>query len=125
MKPLKIEGKDDTPKVILDKEESKFEISGKSLPEDVFAFYGPIFNWLETYVKDPNNETIFEMNIEYFNSASHKAINQVLETLANIHGAGQGVLVKWHFLRDDDDMLESGHDYAELTGLKFEYIGYE
>jgi Holliday junction resolvase RusA-like endonuclease len=125
MEPILIEGKDDTPMVILNKEENKFEITGKSLPENVTDFYGPIFDWLEKYVENPNDETVVEMKIEYFNSASHKAINQVFETLANIQKSGKDILVKWYFLRDDDDMLESGHDYADLTGLEFEYIGYE
>lgn len=125
MRSLIIDGKDDTPMVILDKQENKFEITGKSLPEDVTEFYGPIFNWLEEYVRDPHDETVVEMNIEYFNSASHKAINQVLEILAQLQKAGKKILIKWYFLREDDDMLESGHDYADLTGLNFEYIGYE
>lgn len=125
MEPILIEGKDDTPMVILNKEENKFEITGKSLPENVTDFYGPIFDWLEKYVENPNDETVLEMKIEYFNSASHKAINQVFETLTNIRKSGKNILVKWYFLSDDDDMLESGRDYADLTGLEFEYIGYE
>ncbi len=125
MEPILIEGKDDTPMVILNKEENKFEITGKSLPENVTDFYGPIFDWLEKYVEDPNDETVLEMKIEYFNSASHKAINQVFETLTNIRNSGKNILVKWHFLSDDDDMLEAGKDYADLSGLEFEYIGYE
>lgn len=125
MEPLKIEGKDDTPMVILDRQENKFEITGKSLPENVTEFYDPIFNWLEKYVEDPNDETVVEMNIEYFNSASHKAINDFFEILGRINKKGKSVLIRWYFLRDDEDMLESGHDYADLTGLEFEYLGYE
>ena len=104
---------------------SHHNLTGKSLPENVTDFYGPIFDWLEKYVEDPNDETVLEMKIEYFNSASHKAINQVFETLTNIRKSGKNILVKWHFLSDDDDMLEAGKDYADLSGLEFEYIGYE
>ncbi len=125
MQALTIEEKDDTPMVILDKNNQVFEISGKSLPEDVLEFYQPIYDWLESYVGEPNDETVFKMNIKYFNSASHKAINDIMDILAEVNELGKKVLVQWHFLRDDDDMHEAGLDYAELTGLAFEYIGHD
>ena len=125
MQPLIINEQDDTPKVILDQENNIFEISGKSLPEDVLSFYQPIYDWLEKYIKNPNNDTQFTMNIDYFNSASHKAINDLLDILAHIKKNGKPVKVIWHYLRDDDDMLETGKDYADVTGLDFEFISYE
>lgn len=125
MKPLYIAGTDDTPEISFDSEANTFKITGKSLPENVTDFYEPVYKWLENYVKAPNEESAFDLNIEYFNSASHKAINQLLEILSEINNSGNKVLIKWHFLREDEDMLESGHDYAELTGLPFEYLGYD
>lgn len=125
MQALHIERTDDTPKVVFDMQAPEFEISGKSLPEDVWVFYEPLFDWLEEYTKSPLDKTVVKLNIEYFNSASHKAINDLLEIFADIPKKGKSVLIKWHFLREDEDMLESGHDFADLTGLNFEYIGYE
>lgn len=125
MQTLKIEAKEDTPEVVLDKEAQVFKITGKSLPEDVMEFYHPVYQWLEEYVKSPNPETIFVMNIEYFNSASHKAINDLLDILSEIKSSRNSILIKWHFLREDEDMLEAGHDYADLTGLDFDYVGYD
>ena len=42
METIKIQGTEDTPKVILDKESELMEISGRSLPEDVASFYEPV-----------------------------------------------------------------------------------
>ena len=47
METIKILGTDDTPNVILDANNEIFEISGRSLPEDVSAFYEPILSWLD------------------------------------------------------------------------------
>lgn len=116
------EPKEDTPKVIFDKQKGIFELTGKSLPENVVDFYQPLYDWLEQYIKEPNEETIIKLQIDYFNSASHKAINQLLEILALIQV--KKVLVRWHYLQEDEDMLESGHDFCDLTGLKFEYISF-
>ena len=59
METIKIMGTDDTPTVILDAENDIFEISGRSLPEDVTAFYDPILNWLDEYAGSPNAKTAF------------------------------------------------------------------
>ena len=53
MRVIKIQGSDDTPKVILDADNNTFEISGRSLPEDVVAFYDPILEWLDEYAQNP------------------------------------------------------------------------
>ena len=70
MEALIIEEGNNTPKVILDQENGKFEISGQSLPEDVMGFYEPVFNWLEDYIRQPNKRTEFNFRLMYFNSAS-------------------------------------------------------
>lgn len=124
MQVLSIDAKEDTPMVMLDSENQVFEIIGKSLPEDVLEFYQPVFDWLEEYVKAPNDSTVFKMKIEYFNSASHKVINDILEILAEIKTAGNSIKIHWHYLEDDEDMLEAGQDFADLTGLDFEYVSY-
>ena len=74
METIKIQGTEDTPKVILDKENELMEISGRSLPEDVTAFYEPILNWLNEYSESPNKKTIFNFKLVYFNTASSKLL---------------------------------------------------
>lgn len=59
MAALRIEPADDTPLVILDKQNKQFEISGKSMPEDVIRFYGPVLDWMNEYKTDPLDKTIF------------------------------------------------------------------
>ena len=49
----------DTPKVILDKDNGIFEISGRSYPEDTAEFYIPILDWIAKYVEDANKSTKF------------------------------------------------------------------
>jgi hypothetical protein len=124
MKPLFIEGKEDTPEINFDKEQGIFDITGRSLPEDIVRFYTPIYDWLQDYINNPNDVTIVNMKIDYFNSASHKAINEILEILTDLLKTGKKITINWHYLEDDDDMHESGLDFEELTGLNFEYRAY-
>jgi len=126
MQVIKIKGSDDTPKVILDIESNPhvLEISGRSLPEDVVAFYEPILEWLEEYAQAPATKTVFDFKLEYFNTASSKLILDILLKLEDMADDGNDVLVRWHYPDDDEDMEEAGDEYADIVEVSFEKVPY-
>jgi hypothetical protein len=124
METIKIQGTEDTPKVTLDKENEVMEISGRSLPEDVSSFYGPILSWLDEYAQSPNKKTIFNFKLVYFNTASSKLLLDVLMKLEEIHEAGHDVLIRWHYPEDDEDMEEAGEEYSDIVDVPFEQVSY-
>lgn len=121
---IKIKGTDDTPSVILDAASNIFEIAGRSLPEDVAAFYSPIIEWLDKYIQSPNPKTNFNFKLVYFNTASSKLLLDILMKLEELHKTGKEVLVKWHYSEDDEDMKEAGEEYADIVDVPFEQISY-
>jgi hypothetical protein len=121
MEPLLIKATDDTPEIILNKSKGIFNITGKSLPEDVIEFYSPVFSWFEQYVANPNDETHLQIKVVYFNSASQRALNEIFSILSRIHVKGKKVYVDWYYNEDDDEMREAGKEYAEITNLPFSY----
>jgi hypothetical protein len=123
MEVIKILGTDDTPSVTLDAANSNFEIAGRSLPEDVAAFYKPILEWIDKYVQGPNAKTVFNFKLIYFNTASSKMLLDILMKLEDLHTSGKEVLVKWHYPEDDEDMKEAGEEYADIVDVPFEQIG--
>jgi hypothetical protein len=124
METIKIQGTEDTPKVILDKDKEIMEISGRSLPEDVASFYEPVLTWLEEYAQSPNKKTVFNFKLVYFNTASSKLLLDILMKLEEIHEAGHDVLIRWHFPEDDEDMEEAGEEYADIVDVPFEQVSY-
>jgi len=124
MEAIKIKGTEDTPTVIFDAAENYFEISGRSLPEDVTSFYSPLLSWLSEYAKQPNPKTVFNFKLEYFNTASSKLILDVLMKLEELTRAGHDVLVRWHYPEDDEDMQEAGNEYADIVEVPFELVSY-
>ncbi|HAN77525.1 MAG TPA: nuclear pore complex subunit [Bacteroidales bacterium] len=124
MEVIKIKGTDDTPNVVLDAETGTFEISGRSLPEDVAAFYEPIIEWLDLYAKSPMAKTVFDFKLEYFNTASSKLLLDVLLKLEDMADDGNEVLVRWHYPDDDEDMQEAGEEYADIVDVPFEQVSY-
>lgn len=120
MEILNIEGAEDTPKIILDKANGIFEISGRSLPEDCAEFYKPVLQWIRSYAKEANAVTEFVFNLEYFNTASSKLILDVLSALDEIEGA----IIHWHYQEDDEDMMEAGEEYRDLIEIPLELKSY-
>jgi len=124
MESINLEGTEDTPRVLLDPGKNIFEISGRSLPEDCAQFYGPILKWLDAYVGSPNANTIFEVKLEYFNTASSKMILDVLSRMEKLKESGKQVTIQWYSHDDDEDMQEAGEEFAELVEVPFEYKVY-
>lgn len=125
MEAKRLQGNDENPEVILDKATNEFRFTGKSLPEDVKEFYTPILEWIENYVEDPNEETLVEFDMEYFNSASSKQLLDVLERFAILAENGKGtVKVRWRFMEDDEDMEDAGESYADIVDIPFEMESY-
>ena len=120
MEILNLEGTEDTPKIILDKKNGIFEISGRSLPEDSAEFYRPVIDWIKQYGASPNPTTEFVLKLEYFNTASSKLILDVLSALEDING----MKILWYFHEDDEDMEEAGQEFSELVEIPFEFKTY-
>ena len=125
METLKIEGTEDSPKIILDPGENILEISGRSLPEDVNTFYEPILSWIEEYAKDPQENTVFNFKLTYFNTASSKVILDILTQFEEMIEEGRQVLVRWHFPEEDEDMQEAGKEFDEMIEVPFDHTLYD
>jgi len=124
MEPLRLEQTDDSPLIELDQENNLFEISGKSLPEDVVDFYMPVLDWLNVYRANPNPKTEFSFKLIYFNTASSKLILDILMIFEEMVEDGHDVMVKWLSLQSDEDMQEAGKEYEEMVEVPFEHATY-
>jgi hypothetical protein len=120
MQIINLEGTEDTPKIILDKSNGIFEVSGRSLPEDSAEFYQPVLDWIDDYKASPNPSTDFVIKLEYFNTASSKLILDLLSQLEDI----SNVTIQWYYHEDDEDMQEAGEEFSELVEVPFEFKTY-
>ncbi|HTA61851.1 MAG TPA: DUF1987 domain-containing protein [Bacteroidia bacterium] len=109
MKKIEIAARDQTPFVILDKQNGRFEIRGYSYPDEALEFYTEILDWFKEYIKNPNAETKFIFDLIYVNSTSIKFINEILKKLDGLFLTGKTVTVEWFFMSDDEDMQQLGN----------------
>ena len=119
---LIIEPTEDTPEVILDPANNQFKLSGRSYPENSRDFYGPILKWLEDYGTNPVSETVFEIDLDYFNSGSVKEIFRVLYVLEEIMEKGHTVSVKWYFSNGDELIYQKGLEFKKFLTLPVEIV---
>ncbi len=85
-------------------------IEGRSLPENVSIFYGPLIEW----VKNLKAETTrIDVNLEYVNSSSAKKLLEILRGL-DTNEAIKELIVNWHYEEDDEDTFENGKVYEEI-----------
>ncbi len=122
MERINIQGAEDTPNVVLDLEKNLYEISGRSLPEDVVTFYKPVMDWLEELEKSPIDGMKFDVRLDYFNTASSKILLDIFLKLDEIHGAGVDIRVRWYYSELDEDLAEAGEEYSELVEIPFDVI---
>ena len=118
MEKLIIESSETGPFILFDKQNNTFKIEGKSVLEDSELFFEPALNWLDNYCQWPNALTHFEFNMECFNISSSKSILSILYKLNELNKLGHQVKVTWYY--SEDEMYESGEDFAFLLKIPFE-----
>ena len=55
------------------------ELRGRSIPENSLDFYKPLLEWVDSYVKNAQAETVVHVQLEYFQL--HPKLNQQQELL--------------------------------------------
>lgn len=122
MELLNIEGTPKTPTVILNPSTGVIEIKGRSIPENSIEFYRPVVEWLDEYIKNPQPNTVVNMQLEYFNTSSSKCILDVFKKLEVLKKNQKDVIINWYYEEDDEDMLEAGEDYESIIKVPFKMI---
>ena len=120
-KLLKYKATSDTPEIIFDSIENKFQIIGRSLPENPYDFYKPIIDWMTEYSKEPNSSTQIEINLEYFNSSSIKQLLQIFMVLEKIKKDGKDAKIIWYYNEDDDLNKIKGREFESILSIPFEF----
>ena len=121
MNNLLIESTKKTPDVAFNID-GRMRISGRSIPEDASKFYDDLFEWVYYYCQNPPESTTMDIELEYFNSGSSKAILEILRALVDTAKKGKQISINWYYEEGDDDILERGEYYESILDVKFNFI---
>jgi hypothetical protein len=111
-----------SPRVILDQSKKRFEISGKSFPENARSFYQPVFDWFRTMPASPGETIRLSLSFEYISSSSIIILKQLLSQIKTLIDKGAAIEILWHYDLTDNDIKDTGEEYEKVVGMKFQFI---
>ena len=111
-----------SPRVILDQSKKRFEISGKSFPENARSFYHPVFDWFRTMPASPGETIRLSLSFEYISSSSIIILKQLLSQIKTLIDKGAAIEILWHYDLTDNDIKDTGEEYEKVVGMKFQFI---
>jgi len=125
MNNLHIEHTKYTFKVDFNANSGILEMSGSSYPEDAIEFFQPIFNWIKKFISEVNKSIVLNLKFDYMNTSSSKCILDIFEILEKYHNEDNDVQINWYYEVNDEDMQETGEEFAEDIKLPFKLIAYK
>ena len=125
MADLFIEATNVTPKVKIDSSLGSISFMGKASPENAIDFFYPIINNIMRLFPAATNPITVDLAFRYFNTSSSKCLFDFFRALKKLQLAGKSISVNWYYEEDDEDMLETGEDFADILDFEFHYIEIE
>ncbi len=122
MNIFSIKATQSTPYIYFDPNTGHLDIKGRSIPENSVAFYKPLFDALDEYVKDPVTGIKVVIQLEYYNSSSSVCILNLLKKLETLKDRIPSISVDWYYEEEDEDTLAAGNNFQNIIGLPFTLI---
>ncbi len=114
---------DKTPELLVENEKGMIGITGVSVPENPNEFYSPLLEDIEAYIQNPKPQTVFEIQLEYFNTSTALVLRNILRKLEPL-SKNSSLEIKWKYESSDEDMMEAGSEFKFLfKDLNFELLG--
>lgn len=120
MERWNIEATDRTPSVVLDRQESILKLEGRSYPEEGMDFFEPIIVRLRTLQNSDSPIGTIHVRLEYYNSATSKALAELFTSLMMLKTRGVPTKVIWEFEEEDEGIQEDVEMFMESFDLIFE-----
>lgn len=113
-----------TPGIYFDSQHNVLQIKGQSYPENAFAFYHPVFDWVNEYLEKLNNHTTIEIQLAfpYINTSSTKCLMVLLERFDKAFQEGKQIKINWYVNEENENELECAEEFKEDLNLPFEII---
>jgi hypothetical protein len=120
MEKWTIDATDRSPLVLLDRENSVLKLEGRSYPEEGMDFFDPIILRFKTLQKSETPISLIHVRLEYYNSATSKALAELFQGLVAVKRAGFDATVIWEYEEEDDGIQDDIDMFIDTFDLKFD-----
>ena len=117
MEPLQISSTNTTPEVTLNASEGTLTIAGISDEEDALGFYFPVIQWLDAYQHHAATETTLNIKLKYFNTASAKALYEIVKRIEEVRKEGNMATVNWYYDQDDPVLKDDIEHFCDIVSI--------
>lgn len=120
MEPLHLSATDTTPAVHLDALAGTIVIEGVSDEQDALGFYFPVIQWLDAYQRHPAAQSTLTIRLKYFNTASAKALFEVVKRMAHLRQSGHAASVEWYYDQNDPVLKDDIEHFCDIVTIPIE-----
>jgi len=111
-----------TPAIEFDPVHGRFDIRGKSIPENSLGFYAPVLEYIDHYAESPAPKTVVNVKFEFFNTSSSNRIHLLFKKFEKAYMDDKDVLIRWFCENGDENMFEAGEDFKAILHVPFEIV---
>ncbi len=124
MKDLHIPSSQATPSIVANPATGTLAMRGDSYPENAFELFGPVIQWVETYLEAEGQSLTLELELLYLNTSSIKAMMDIFDVLEAAWRDSRQVAVNWYFDHGNKRVGELAEEFREDYSFPFQVIGH-
>ena len=109
-----------TPAVKADWELGLLTMIGESYPENTYEIFDEIISWVEAFLNDSDRPLRVELQLNYLNTSSIRAMIDIFDRLQVAHDEGRDLSVNWLYDSRNPRSAEMGEEFKEDYSFDFE-----
>ena len=109
-----------TPAVKADWELGLLTMIGESYPENTYEIFDEIISWVESFLNDNDRPLRVELQLNYLNTSSIRAMIDIFDRLQVAHDEGRALSVNWLYDSRNPRSAEMGEEFKEDYSFDFE-----
>lgn len=104
---FRMEGRNASPEVVIDKQNQKIDISGSSTLKNTSWFYGNLLKWAIAFNRDEHKPTVINIHLKKINNSSAKWLFLIIKKMSDIIPVNN-VMVNWYYDSNNTSMQLNG-----------------
>lgn len=105
-----------TPGIYIDESSCLLYIAGRLIPENPEVFFEKLHTQYALFFSESKRK-ILKFDLEYFNTGAARYLYKFFTSIKD----ASNLSITWVYETDDEDIFESGKEFENLTGLKFDF----
>jgi len=122
MNNLIIERSVETPEINFNSQTGVLKVSGRAYSGDITQYYKRMSAWLEEYLKEPQQTTVIELQLDYYNSVFIKLLFYFFERSKDVLQSNKKLVIKWFHQKDDEESIEDALRISKIISFPIEIV---